>query len=155
MMNIVFIGHVNSGKSTIAGHLVYDCGSFDESKMQKIIDEANQLNKSSYKYAFIFDKLSEERAKGNTLNISMRKLETSKRIYSIIDSPGHRDYIINMINGTSQADTAILVVNAEKDGFEEGISMNGQTREHAIIVHTFNIKNIIVAVNKMDDITVK
>jgi elongation factor 1-alpha len=149
-ISIVVIGHVDSGKSTSTGHLIYKCGGIDKRQIEKFEIEANQMNKGSFKYAWVLDKLKAERERGITIDITLLKFETPKYEVTIIDAPGHRDFIKNMITGTSQADCAILVVAAGVGEFEAGISPNGQTREHALLAYTLGVKQMIVAVNKID-----
>ncbi|XP_023663193.1 elongation factor 1-alpha-like [Paramormyrops kingsleyae] len=149
-INVVIIGHVDSGKSTTTGHLLYKCGGVDSRTLEKFEKAAAQMGKSSFKFAWVLDKLKAERERGITIDISLLKFETQKFSITIIDAPGHRDFIKNMITGTSQADAAILVVSAAKGEFEAGISRNGQTREHALLAYTLGVKQIIVCVNKMD-----
>merc|ERR1712179_444376 len=142
-INIVVIGHVDSGKSTTTGHLIYKCGGIDKRAIEKFEKEAQEMGKGSFKYAWVLDKLKAERERGITIDIALWKFETAKFYVTIIDAPGHRDFIKNMITGTSQADCAVLIVAGGVGEFEAGISKNGQTREHALLAY-------IVGVNKMD-----
>jgi len=149
-INIVVIGHVDSGKSTTTGHLIYKCGGIDKRTIEKFEKEAAEMGKGSFKYAWVLDKLKAERERGITIDIALWKFETTKYYITIIDAPGHRDFIKNMITGTSQADCAVLIVAAGTGEFEAGISKNGQTREHALLAYTLGVKQMIIGVNKMD-----
>eukprot|EP01087_Luapelamoeba_hula_P008419 TRINITY_DN209_c0_g1_i12.p1 TRINITY_DN209_c0_g1~~TRINITY_DN209_c0_g1_i12.p1 ORF type:complete len:461 (+),score=71.02 TRINITY_DN209_c0_g1_i12:37-1383(+) len=150
-INLVVIGHVDSGKSTTTGHLIYKCGGIDKRTIEKFETEAKELGKGSFKYAWVLDKLKAERERGITIDIALWKFETEKYYFTIIDAPGHRDFIKNMITGTSQADVAILVIASGEGEFEAGISKNGQTREHGLLAFTLGVKQMIVLINKMDD----
>jgi elongation factor 1-alpha len=152
--NIVVIGHVDSGKSTTTGHLIYKCGGIDKRTIEKFEKEAKEMGKGSFKYAWVLDKLKAERERGITIDIALWKFETPKYYCTIIDAPGHRDFIKNMITGTSQADCAILVIASPAGEFEAGISKTGQTREHALLAYTLGVKQMIVLCNKMDEKTV-
>jgi elongation factor 1-alpha len=153
-INLVVIGHVDSGKSTSTGHLIYKCGGIDKRTIEKFEKEASDMGKSSFKYAWIMDKLKSERERGITIDISLWKFETAKYNFTIIDAPGHRDFIKNMITGTSQADCALLMIASPQGEFEAGVSKDGQTREHALLAFTLGVKQMIVCINKMDDKTV-
>lgn len=142
-VNIVFVGHVDHGKSTTVGRLFYDAGVVDEQTMKKLKEKAQELGKAGFEFAFIMDNLKEERERGVTIDLMHKKLTTKKYDYTIIDAPGHKDFIKNMITGASQADIAFLVVAAT-----EGIM--AQTKEHVFLCKTMNVKQIGVVVNKMD-----
>jgi elongation factor 1-alpha len=152
--SVVVIGHVDAGKSTTTGHLIWKCGGIDSRTLEKIEKEAEAMGKSSFKYAFIMDKMKASRERGITIDISLFKIESPRLSYTIIDAPGHRDFIKNMITGTSQADVALIVVASTPGEFEAGISANGQTCEHILLAYTLGVKQVIVAVNKMDAATV-
>jgi elongation factor 1-alpha len=149
-INVVVIGHVDSGKSTSTGHLIYKCGGIDARTIEKMEKEAELLGKASFKYAWILDKLKAERERGITINITLNKFETANYHCTIIDAPGHRDFIKNMITGTSQADLAVLMISGQAGEFEAGISKEGQTKEHALLAFTLGVRQMIVGINKMD-----
>jgi elongation factor 1-alpha len=154
-VNLVVIGHVDSGKSTTTGHLIYKCGGIDERTIEKFEKEAAEMGKGSFKYAWVLDKLKAERERGITIDIALWKFETDTFMFTIIDAPGHRDFIKNMITGTSQADVAMLMIAAGQGEFEAGYARTGQTREHALLANTLGVKQMIVCVNKMDDPSVE
>jgi len=149
-INIVVIGHVDAGKSTATGHLIYLCGGIDQRTLEKFQKEAELIGKGSFCFAWILDKLKAERDRGITINITLTQFETAKYHYTIIDAPGHRDFIKNMITGTSQADCAVLMISSQAGEFEAGISKEGQTKEHALLAYTLGVKEMVVCLNKMD-----
>ncbi len=144
-MNIVFIGHVDAGKSTCVGRLLYETGALSEQVLRKYRDEAEKLGKTTFEFAFEMDTLKEERERGVTIDVAHKKFTTDKYEYTIIDAPGHRDFVKNMITGASQADAAALVVSA-KDGVQT------QTKEHAFLAKVLGIGQFVVLINKMDAI---
>ena len=154
-INLVVIGHVDSGKSTSTGHMIYKCGGIDERTIKKYEEQAKEEGKESFKYAWVMDKNKAERERGITIDNTLMKFESESRTFTIIDAPGHRDFIKNMITGTSQADAALLMIASNAGGFEAGFSKDGQTREHALLAQTMGVKQMIVGVNKMDEASVK
>merc|ERR1712013_233274 len=150
-INIVVIGHVDSGKSTSTGHMIYKCGGIDKRTIEKFEKEAQEMGKGSFKYAWVLDKLKAERERGITIDIQLMNFTTAKYYVTIIDAPGHRDFIKNMGTGTSQADCAVLIIASSTGEFEAGISKNGQTREHALLAYTLGVKQMIVGINKIDN----
>ena len=144
-MNLIFIGHVDHGKSTTVGRLLYETGAITDRDMARYKEEAAKVNKPTFEFAFVMDTLKEERERGITIDIQHRDFQTPKYYFTIIDAPGHRDFVKNMITGASQADAAVLVVSA-KDGVQ------AQTREHAILISVLGVGQVIVGINKMDEV---
>ncbi len=142
-LNIVTIGHVDHGKSTLVGRLLYDSGAIREDELRKLQEMAKELKKETFEFAFVMDKLKEERERGLTIDIAHQRFDTQKYYFTIIDCPGHRDFVKNMITGTSEADGAILVVSA-KEGVQE------QTKEHIYLAKVLGVNQMVIAINKMD-----
>jgi len=148
------MGHVDHGKSTTTGHLLYAAGAVDERTVKAFEEDAKKLGKESFKFAWVLDNLKEERERGLTIDLRFLKFETKKYYFTVIDAPGHRDFVKNMITGASQADGAILFCSSRRGEFEAGIGPGGQTREHAFLAFTLGVRQMAVAVNKMDDVSV-
>lgn len=148
-INLVVVGHVDSGKSTLVGHILCEIGYLTQKQMHKNEIESHRSGKASFKYAWALDETEEERLRGVTIDIAFTKFETQKRVIVVVDSPGHVDFVPAVISGAAQADSAILVVDSSPGEFETGFE-RGQTREHAFLVRSLGVKSLIVAVNKMD-----
>jgi len=147
-MNIVFVGHVDAGKSTIVGQLMFQSGAVSEQEMKKLREEAEKHGKSGFEFAYIMDKIKEERERGVTIDLAYKKIMTNKWQITIIDAPGHRDFVKNMITGASQADCAFLVIAAPA-------GVQPQTTEHLWLLRTMGVKSLCIAVNKMDAVGYK
>ncbi|PXF40901.1 Eukaryotic peptide chain release factor GTP-binding subunit ERF3A [Gracilariopsis chorda] len=150
-LNVVLLGHVDAGKSTISGHLLVLTGNVDERTMDKYEKEAKALNRESWKFAFALDTSEQERQKGKTEECGQASFTTETRRFTILDAPGHKNYVPHMIGGASQADIGILVISARKGEFETGFERGGQTREHAMLAKTSGVRQMVVVVNKLDD----
>ncbi len=144
-INIMTAGHVDAGKSTLIGRLLFDSGAVREDQIRKMKELAKELKKETFEFAFLMDKLKEERERGLTIDIMHTPFQSKKYYYTIIDAPGHRDFVKNMITGASQADASILVVSAK-----EGEGVQDQTKEHTFLLQVMGIKQLVVAINKMD-----
>ncbi|MEK6859655.1 MAG: GTP-binding protein, partial [Nanoarchaeota archaeon] len=147
-MNIVFVGHVDHGKSTCIGRLMYDSGILPEQEMKKLKEEAIRQGKPGFEFAYVMDKIKEERERGVTIDLSYQKLITPKRQITVIDAPGHKDFVKNMITGASQADAAFLTIAAKE-------SIQPQTKEHLWLLRTMGVQQIAVLINKMDTVDYK
>ena len=153
-LNLVFIGHVDAGKSTLSGNILYLTDNVDKRTIEKYEREAKELNRESWFLAFIMDVDENERSKGKTVEVGKAFFSTENKRYTILDAPGHKNYVPNMIQGASQADIGILVISARKGEFEAGFDRGGQSREHAMLAKTLGVSYLVVVVNKMDEPTV-
>eukprot|EP01111_Echinosteliopsis_oligospora_P016735 TRINITY_DN7051_c0_g1_i1.p1 TRINITY_DN7051_c0_g1~~TRINITY_DN7051_c0_g1_i1.p1 ORF type:complete len:728 (-),score=285.13 TRINITY_DN7051_c0_g1_i1:33-2216(-) len=149
-LNLVVVGHVDAGKSTTMGHLLFRLGQVDAKTIAKYERESQKRGKASFHYAWVLDQSETERDKGVTIHVGASHFSTDHHDFTLLDAPGHRDYVPNMIGGAAQADVAILVVDGAPNGFENGFMCDGQTKEHAILVRSMGVVQIIVAINKLD-----
>jgi peptide chain release factor subunit 3 len=148
---MVFIGHVDAGKSTICGNLMYMMGVVDARTIDKYKQEAKEKGRDSWWLAYVMDVSDDEKAKGKTVEVGRAQFDTPTKKYTIFDAPGHKNYVPNMIMGAALADVAGLVISARKGEFEAGFEKEGQTREHAQLAKALGVRKLIVVVNKMDD----
>ena len=154
-LNIVFIGHVDAGKSTMGGNILFLSGTVDKRTMEKYEREAKEAGRETWYLSWALDSTPQERSKGKTVEVGRAYFETKARRYTILDAPGHKTFVPSMISGAAQADVALLVISARKGEFETGFEKGGQTREHIMLVKTAGVNKVIVVINKMDDPTVK
>lgn len=151
-VNLVVVGHVDAGKSTLVGHLLYKLGQVSGKQMHRNEVDSQRSGKASFKYAWALDETNEERARGVTIDIALTQFETQHRDVVLLDAPGHVDFIPAVISGAAQADAALLVVDATRGEFETGFTTGGQTREHTFLVRSLGVKSLVVVVNKMDNV---
>jgi peptide chain release factor subunit 3 len=149
-INIAFIGHVDSGKSTLSGHIMIKTNNFDKHEYEKFLKECNENNNNTQKFSGLLDVCDEERVKGKTMEYAKMSFSTKTHKFTIIDVPGHENYLPNMISGICQADVALLIVSAKCGEFESGFTKNGSTKEHILLAKIFGIKQLIICITKMD-----
>ncbi len=149
---MIVTGHIDNGKSTTMGHMLMDLGLIDERTIAAHAAESEKTGKGdTFKYAWVMDNIKDERERGITIDLAFQKFETPKYFFTLIDAPGHRDFIKNMITGASEADCAILVLSAKEGETDTAVAPGGQAREHAFLLRTLGVGQLIVAINKMDD----
>ena len=151
-LNMIITGHIDNGKSTTMGHFLMDLGVVDERTIAQHAKESEETGKGdTFKYAWVMDNIKDERARGITIDLAFKKFETPKYFFTLIDAPGHRDFVKNMITGASEADCAVLVLSAKEGETDTAVAPGGQAREHAFLLKTLGVSQIILAINKMDD----
>ena len=150
-LNMIITGHIDNGKSTTMGHFLMDMGVVDERTIQQHAEESEKTGKGdTFKYAWVMDNIKDERERGITIDLAFQKFETPKYFFTLIDAPGHRDFVKNMITGASEADCAVLVLSAKEGETDTAVAPGGQAREHAFLLKTLGVNQIIIAINKMD-----
>ena len=150
-LNMIITGHIDNGKSTTMGHFLMDMGIVDERTIQQHAEESEKTGKGdTFKYAWVMDNIKDERERGITIDLAFQKFETPKYFFTLIDAPGHRDFVKNMITGASEADCAVLVLSAKEGETDTAVAPGGQAREHAFLLKTLGVNQIIIAINKMD-----
>ena len=151
-LNLIITGHIDNGKSTTMGHFLMDLGVIDERTIAQHAEESEKTGKGdTFKYAWVLDNIKDERERGITIDLAFQKFETPKYFFTLIDAPGHRDFIKNMITGASEADCAVLVLSAKEGETDTAVAPGGQAREHAFLLKTLGVNQLIIAINKMDD----
>ena len=150
-LNMIITGHIDNGKSTTMGHFLMQLGVVDERTIQQHAEESEKTGKGdTFKYAWVMDNIKDERERGITIDLAFQKFETPKYFFTLIDAPGHRDFVKNMITGASEADCAVLVLSAKEGETDTAVAPGGQAREHAFLLKTLGVNQIIIAINKMD-----
>jgi len=150
-LNLIITGHIDNGKSTTMGHFLMQMGIVDERTIAQHAEESEKIGKGdTFKYAWVMDNIKDERERGITIDLAFQKFETPKFFFTLIDAPGHRDFIKNMITGASEADCAVLVLSAKEGETDTAVAPGGQAREHAFLLKTLGVNQLIIAINKMD-----